>query len=51
MASDTLNIITMETASLPSGLEEDDKECDNPFACLEDDIEELEEKETVPDNC
>ena len=38
VASDDLEVITVETVNFLSGAAEGDEECNNPFACLEEDI-------------
>ena len=44
-------IITVEIASLLPGFAEGDKECEDPFTCLEEDKEDVENNETVLDDC
>ena len=49
MAADARGAINTETANLLAGVSEDDD--DDPFAGLEEDKDELEENETVLDDC
>lgn len=49
--SDTLEVIIAETASLPSGVMDGDKPCDDSFGSLEEDAQELENNETGLDHC
>ena len=51
MASDACEVITEETASLFWGIREGDEEYKDPFNGLDEDKEELEDNETVMDNC
>ena len=45
VVSDTLKVNTVEIASIFS-----EDECDDPFVCLEEDADKLEDNETVLDN-
>jgi len=49
VAADACGAINTETANLLDGVSEDDDE--DPFAGLEEDEDELEENETVLDDC
>ena len=49
--SDTLESIIAEIASPLLGIAEDEEESSDPFVCLEEDAEELEDNKTVPDDC
>ena len=48
---DASEVIIVETASFTSGIGDDDKAYKNPFTGLEEDKEDVENNETILDNC